>query len=126
MTVSVSIKNVGKVEGREVTQVYVAAPAGSLAKPAKELRAFAKTRSLKPGENHILNFSLAARDLASFDPARSAWIASPGKYCVQIGTSSTRIEQTGCFDVTSEIVVEKVNPVLKPRVNLVERSFGKQ
>ncbi|MEQ1765428.1 MAG: glycoside hydrolase family 3 C-terminal domain-containing protein, partial [Pyrinomonadaceae bacterium] len=126
MTVSVSVKNVGKFEGREVAQVYVAAPAGSLAKPVKELRAFAKTRSLKPGENHILNFSLAARDLASFDPSRSAWIASPGKYCVQIGASSTRIEQAGCFELASEIVVEKVNPVLKPRVNLVERSFGKQ
>ncbi len=126
MTVSVSIKNVGKVDGREVAQVYVSAPAGFLAKPAKELRAFGKTRSLKPGETHILNFTLTGRDLASFDPARSAWIASPGKYCVQIGASSSRIEQTGCFELASEIVVEKVNPVLKPRVNLVERSFGKQ
>jgi len=126
MPVSVSVKNVGKVDGREVAQVYVSAPAGPLVKPAKELRAFAKTRSLKPGENHILNFSLAGRDLASFDPSRSAWIASPGKYCVQFGTSSARIEQTGCFELASEIVVEKVNPVLKPKVKLVEKPFGKR
>ncbi|MDI1242691.1 MAG: glycoside hydrolase family 3 C-terminal domain-containing protein [bacterium] len=126
MPISLSVKNVGKVDGREVAQVYVSAPAGPLSKPVKELRAFAKTRSLKPGESHILSFTLTGRDLASFDPSRSAWIAYPGKYCVQIGTSSIRIEQTECFDLPSELVVEKVNPVLKPKVNLVERPFGKR
>ncbi|MEO5859772.1 MAG: glycoside hydrolase family 3 C-terminal domain-containing protein [Pyrinomonadaceae bacterium] len=124
---SVAVKNTGRVDGREVVQVYVSAPRrASLPKPIKELRAFTKTRSLKAGEQYILNFRLSGRDLASFDPSRSAWIAEPGRYCVQVGGSSNGIGQTGCFDLASEMVVEKVNPVLKPRVELVERSFGKQ
>ena len=71
ITVSVTIKNTGKVAGKEIAQVYVAAPQGQLEKPNHELKGFAKTRELKPGESQTLTIQMAKRDLASFDEANS-------------------------------------------------------
>ena len=69
--VSVTVKNTGKVAGKQVAQVYVTAPKGAYEKPAKELKAFGKTRELKPGESQTLKMTLEKRDLASFDEANS-------------------------------------------------------
>jgi len=95
--VSVTIKNVGKSAGREVAQLYLSAPGKVAPKPALELKGFAKTRALKPGESETLTFSLSARDLSSFDPASSAWVAEAGTYSVKLGASSSDIRQTATF-----------------------------
>ena len=76
--VSVTIKNTGKVAGKQVAQVYVTAPKGAYEKPAKELKTFGKTRELKPGESQTLKMTLEKRDLASFDEANSQWKVDAG------------------------------------------------
>ena len=83
--VSVTVKNTGKVAGKEVAQLYVTAPKGKLEKPAQELKAFAKTRELQPGESQTLTMSLLLRDLASFDEAASQWLTEAGTYTFRIG-----------------------------------------
>ncbi len=65
----------------------------SAPKPALELRAFAKTRMLAPGESQTLSFTLGPRDLASFDEASSSWLAEAGSYTVKVGASSEDIEK---------------------------------
>lgn len=85
ITVSITVKNTGSVAGKEVTQVYVAAPKGKLEKPAKELKAFAKTRTLNPGESETLQMTIQQRDLASFDEQNSQWLADAGQYKFFIG-----------------------------------------
>ncbi|AXP81653.1 Thermostable beta-glucosidase B [Mariniflexile rhizosphaerae] len=103
----VKVTNTGTVAGKEVVQVYVAAPGKDLHKPEQELRAFAKTRQLTGGETQTLSFSLSARDLTSFDTDRMAWIVEPGTYELRVGSSSDNIVQLATFTVADEIIVEK-------------------
>jgi len=86
--VPVTIRNHGELAGREVVQLYVSAPNGTLPKPAKELRAFAKTDLIQPGESKTLTLVMDVRELASFDPSRRCWIADEGTYVLHLGTSS--------------------------------------
>ncbi len=91
--VTVTVKNTGKVAGKEVAQVYVTAPnSPAYEKPAKELKAFAKTRELKPGESQTLKMTIAKRDLASFDEANSQWKADAGTYIYKVGKNINDIQ----------------------------------
>ena len=120
--VSVTIKNTGDREGKEVVELYVAAPDSKAAnKPAKELKAFAKTKALKPGESETLTLSVKAADLASFDEAASAWVVAEGEYQFLVGASSQDIKAN--LPATVKAQQTKVNDVMKPQVqmNLLKR-----
>lgn len=118
--VSVDITNTGAVAGREVAQLYISAPAGPLDKPAEELKAFAKTRLLRPGEKQTMHFVLHAGDLASFEPSASAWIADAGTYSIRLGASADDIRQTSSVQWPKTTVVEKVHDVLAPPAPIQE------
>ena len=121
ITVQVTIKNSGKVAGKEIAQVYVAAPKGTIEKPQHELKGFAKTRELKPGESQTLSIQMEKRDLASFDEANSRWLAEAGAYTFEIGASSRDIRGTAVTTLTE--YTEQVSNVLAPKqeLNLMKR-----
>ena len=98
--VSITVKNTGKVSGKEVAQVYVSAPKGTLEKPVHELKAFAKTRELKPGEQQTLVMNIQKRELASFDESHSQWLTEAGIYTFAIGASSRDIKATATAKLT--------------------------
>lgn len=111
-TVSVEVKNTGKVAGKEVVQLYVSAPdAAGANKPEKELKAFAKTRELKPGEAEVLTLKVNAADLASYDEASSSWVVAAGNYMFLVGASSRDIRAV--LDAEVEAAVQKTNDLLK-------------
>lgn len=114
--VSVTVKNTGKVAGKQVAQVYVTAPKGAYEKPAKELKAFGKTRELKPGESQTLKMTLEKRDLASFDEANSQWKVDAGNYLFQVGTDVESIKGTATLKVAE--YTEKTNRACAPNVQL--------
>lgn len=114
--VSVTIKNTGKVAGKQVAQVYVTAPNGAYEKPAKELKAFGKTRELKPGESQTLKMTLEKRDLASFDEANSQWKVDAGNYLFQVGTDVESIKGTATLKVAE--YAEKTSRACAPNVQL--------
>lgn len=114
--VSVTVKNTGKVVGKQVAQVYVTAPKGAYEKPAKELKAFGKTRELKPGESQTLKMTLEKRDLASFDEANSQWKADAGNYLFQVGTDVESIKGTATLKVAE--YTEKTSCACAPNVQL--------
>ena len=109
--VSLTVKNTGSVAGKEVVQVYVAAPQGKIEKPAKELKAFAKTPLLKSGESTTLTMRIAQRDLASFDEANSQWTVEPGQYTFLFGASSADIRCRA--EAPVKAYTEPVSNVLK-------------
>ena len=121
VTVSVTVKNTGSVAGKEVAQVYVQAPKGKLEKPAQELKAFAKTRELKPGESQTLTMTIPVRDLASFDETGSQWLTEAGTYTFRIGFSSRDIKATTQLKLAE--YTEKTTNALAPqqKLNLLKK-----
>ncbi|MDP4185168.1 MAG: glycoside hydrolase family 3 N-terminal domain-containing protein [Bacteroidota bacterium] len=120
--VSVTVKNVGKLKGKEVAQLYLKAPNNEIEKPEQELKAFAKTKELKPGESERITFTLDARSLASFWSGISAWVAEKGNYEVRIGASSKDIRLKALFILPNNIVVEQLHQVLYPNKLIKELS----
>ena len=116
VTLTITVKNTGSVSGKEVAQVYVTAPQGKIEKPAHELKTFAKTRELQPGESQVLTMQIPVRDLASFDEAGSQWLTEAGTYTFSIGSSSRDIHAT----VTAKLkeYTEKTTQALAPRQKL--------
>lgn len=112
--VTVNVRNVGKMIGKDVVELYLSAPKSEIEKPEQELKGFQKTRALKPGESQQLTFMLNNRDLASFWSGISAWVANKGSYEVRLGASSKDIRQKVSFELPETIVVEKEHNVLYP------------
>ena len=116
-TVKVDVRNTGDYAGRNVVELFVAAPNSKKAnKPAKELRNFAKTRLLQPGENETVTMTVSTADLASFNEKLSAWKTDAGLYTFMICSSASDVEAKATAKVKA--YTHKVNNVLKPNVKL--------
>ena len=111
MTATVTVKNTGKVAGKEVVQLYLSAPVTSQEKPSEELKGFVKTKLLKPGEKQVITFTLSADDLASYYPDLSSWIADKGTYTVKVGNSSRDFQQEASFSLKDNIITEKCHSI---------------
>ncbi len=94
---SVTVTNQGKVAGKEAVQVYVHAPEGGLEKPDRELKAFAKTKLLAPGESQVVTVKVDNYSLASFNEATSAWEAPAGNYSVMFGANVSDIRAQAAY-----------------------------
>ena len=120
--ISVTVKNTGKLEGKEVVELYTSAPDNKAAnKPVKELKAYAKTKLLAPDETETVVMTVKAADLASFDEAASAGVVAAGEYQFLVGASSQDIKAT--LKATAKAQQTKVNNVMKPQgtMNLLKR-----
>ncbi len=96
---SVTVTNTGAVAGKEVVELYVSAPAGGLEKPACELKGFAKTRELRPGESQVVTIKVTNYEIASFNEAASAWEAPAGTYRISFGASVADIRATAAYQL---------------------------
>jgi len=120
--VTVTVTNSGEHEGKEVVELYVAAPDSKAAnKPVKELKAYAKTKLLKPGESETLTMTVKAADLASFDAEASAWVVAEGDYQFLVAASAADIRAT--LPATVKARQTKAHDVLKPQapISLLRR-----
>ncbi len=116
VSVSVTVTNTGNRPGKEVAEVYVTAPKGAIEKPEQELKAFAKTRTLQPGESQTLTMNIDKADLAFFNTKQSAWVADKGTYTFKVGASSRDIKGTATLNIKGS--KQKVHNVLKPTMKL--------
>ncbi|MBR5687793.1 MAG: glycoside hydrolase family 3 C-terminal domain-containing protein [Prevotella sp.] len=116
-TVKVDVKNTGDKAGRNVVELFVAAPdSKKVNKPEKELRNYAKTRLLQPGQMETVTMTVATEDLASFNEKASAWKTDAGVYTFMICSSANDVEAKATAKVKAW--TKKVNNVMKPNVKL--------
>ncbi len=93
ITATISVTNSGNYDGEEVVQLYIADPVASITQPIKKLKGFQKI-ALKKGETKQVNFTISAEELKFFN-SDLKWIAEPGEFKVQIGTSSDNVKEAG-------------------------------
>ncbi len=90
LTVTVTVKNIGEVKGKEIVQLYVSDSKSTLQRPEKELKKFVKIE-LNPGEEKTISFQLESRDFSYFDAKRNRWIAESGEFVISAAASSRDI-----------------------------------
>ena len=116
-TVDVAVKNRGDTHsGKEVVQVYYGAPQGKMGKAAKSLAAYAKTKTLAPGESESIQISFKIDDMASYDDAgvtghKSAYVLEAGAYPVYVGDSVRSATQAGAHMERTLRVTEQLKEV---------------
>ncbi len=113
ITVTATVKNeCPHNAAREVVQVYVSAPDGKLEKPYQELKGYAKTGVLQPGESETVTITIPAASLASYDEATASYILEPGMYYIRVGNSSRSTAVAGAIEVAGEIRVQQLKNLL--------------
>lgn len=116
---AVTVRNVGKVPGKEVVELYYSAPQGKLGKPARELAAFKKTKFLSPGESESLALSFDISDMASFDDLgkikKSAFVLEKGAYSFHLGASVRATEKLKYeFVLNDDIIIKESKSFCRP------------
>ncbi len=99
MHVQVNVQNTGDLAGKEVVQVYVSKPNSGVDRPVRELKAFAKTRELEPGETEVLRISIPRAELRYWDEGKGSWSLEKGVYSVQSASSSRDIKLIGEVEI---------------------------
>ncbi|MCQ2229827.1 MAG: beta-glucosidase [Bacteroidales bacterium] len=110
----VKVTNTGKVAGRESVQLYVHAPKGKLDKPSKELKAFAKTALIEPGQSEVVTLTWNTMDMASFNEKLSAWQLDKGEYEFLAASSSVDVKCVAKQKVAKQ-QIEKVHNAMAPQ-----------
>lgn len=99
LVVTVKIKNVGKVRGKQVIQIYISKSDSDIIRPVKELKGFEKIE-LEVDEERDVTIELSLKDSVSyFNEWHGKWCVLPGEYLVQVGSSSDDIELVEKFSV---------------------------
>jgi beta-glucosidase len=102
VTVRCTITNTGGRAGHEVVQVYVGDPAAAVARPPRELKAFAKV-GLEPGAGQDVTFTLTARDLSYWSAVHRRWVLEPGEFRICVGASSRDIRLSAAITVAATL-----------------------
>lgn len=90
-SMSVTVTNTGSYPGKEVVQLYVSLPQSSVSRPSKELKAFAKTKELAPGESETIALEINPDDLAYWNEEKGGWVVEDGEYIFAIGHNANNI-----------------------------------
>ena len=125
LTVSVNVRNTGKVKGKEVVQLYVGMPESRTIRPVKELRGFEKIE-LEPGEEKTVTFTLAKRAFAYYRTDISDWYVESGDYTIMAAKSSRDIACTATVNVTSTTQIKHVYTMNSTIEEIMESPVGRE
>lgn len=112
LTAEVQVINTGNTyAGREVVQLYISSPKGSLQKEYQTLAAFGKTDLLMPGASQILTLQFDMGDMASYRCSDCSYVLEAGEYLLRIGNCSRNTVLSAVIVVEQEIIVSKHSTV---------------
>lgn len=94
LRVALTVQNTGTLAGKEIAQVYLGKPNSGVDRAPQELKGFAKTRQLAPGEAQALTIAIPVKELRYWDESSDGWRLEPGQYKVKVGASSRDIRLT--------------------------------
>jgi beta-glucosidase len=94
INISLNIKNIGEVSGKEVVQFYTEKINSTIERPLQELKAFAKTKLIKSGEDTRISVKIAIKELSYWDEKINNWSIENGSYTINAGASSRNFKQT--------------------------------
>jgi len=100
--ISCDVKNVGKVAGDEVIQLYVHDRQATITRPVQELAGFRRIH-LKPGQACMVSFFLKISQLAFYN-VDMEFVVEPGSIDVMVGSSSEDIRLRGEFEITGSVL----------------------
>lgn len=101
LTFSATIKNIGKMNGDEVLQVYIQYP-NQERMPLKELKAF-KRISIAKGNQQTVQLKIPAQELQKWDLKEHQWKLYPGDYTILIGSNSQDVKLKSTINVKAGI-----------------------
>lgn len=127
MTFEIDVINTGSRAGSETVQLYITNKGQKLETPEIELKTFAKTGVLNPGETQTLTMTVNEELLKYYDAGSASWVIPSGAYEARFGASSEDIREIAFYNVTSGIVVQKVSNkgVLPAKQKLTEITKAK-
>lgn len=119
VSLTVKVKNTGDVAGKHTVQVYVKAPTGKLGKPSRVLADFGKTKTLAPGEEECLSFTIDAYTYASYDDTgvtenAHCYVLEEGKYEIYAGANVRDAKEVFSYEIQELMAVEKLSQNLAP------------
>ena len=128
VTLKANVVNTGDTySGKEVAQLYVSAPNGTLHKEYQSLAAFRKTGLLAPGARETVSLSFDMKQLASYREEDACYVLEAGDYLLRLGNSSRNTKVVGVVTVEKEIVVSRhchVCPVQAPLDELKSQPYA--
>lgn len=92
ITITVDVKNTGKVDGKEVVQLYSSKTDSKIDRAAQELKGFSKV-FVKAGATQKVTVEVPVKELAYYDVANKKWTVESGKYKLRLGNSSRDIKK---------------------------------
>ena len=102
ISVSVDVKNVGNVAGKEVVELFVHDVESTIFRPTRELKAFKKI-ALEPGESRTVTFELDKRAFAYYNVNINDWHVESGDFDIEICRNATEVELNERIYVTSTV-----------------------
>jgi beta-glucosidase len=96
IAVSVTVKNTGKVDGKEVVQLYSSKSDSKITRAEKELKGFQKVM-VGTGKSEVVTIKVPVKELAYYNVDKKKWTVEPGNYTLKLGSSSR--------DIKKEVVV---------------------
>jgi len=119
ITFTVTVKNTGEFCAKEVVQLYAEKPCGALGNPARELVAFAKTKTLAPEEAETLTLYVDRYQLTSYDDCGATgnsfcYVLQKGTYSFYLGRNVRDAEKVFSCNQEADAVYEQLRQAAAP------------